>query len=404
MEALRKGTNAGGAGPMSNVAFGNHTKKTQSNPTKRAYLKGGCVLLKRAEKKMGCSVDLIDAFIGLFEGPNLVYRPATTRLYQQQIKALIARNLYDGELTRERATAGFAKIKALLIARRGPCPKRTSRRKLKEASYEEFRKILADFVRRARLPGGLDRTDTVLVMMVKTGPYLGLRPCEWLNANVVGHTLEISNAKRGNGGSISDVRSIQLTSLPPNVVKLVSGLIDELRLLFAESNKSWRRILGRLGERLARVCARIGIRRWSLYTTRHVAIASWKKAGLSNGEIAALAGHRSTRTARQHYAGRRHGWKADFACARLDPALVAVTAALNRAKPLCVLGSSESKSTVRVSSEPAHETGALAFHATVFEMKDERLKVVTVEETVTASSPAEDPNSEANEAPAFGIS
>jgi hypothetical protein len=81
-----------------------------------------------------------------------------------------------------------------------------------------------------------------------------------------------------------------------------------------------------------------------------------------------------------------------------------VTAALNRAKPLCVLGSSESKSTVRVSSEPAHETGALAFHATVFEMKDERLKVVTVEETVTASSPAEDPNSEANEAPAFGIS
>ena len=156
----------------------------------------------------------------------------------------------------------------------------------------------------------------------QTGPYLGLRPCEWLNANVVVNTLQISTAKRGNGDSINDVRSIQLTSLPPNVVKLVSGLIDELRLLFAESNKSWRRILGRLGERLARVCARIGIRRWSLYTIRHVAVASWKKAGLSNGEIAALAGHSSTRTARQHYAGGRHGWKADFACARLDPALL----------------------------------------------------------------------------------
>jgi hypothetical protein len=46
----------------------------------------------------------------------------------------------DGELTHERARSGFADIKALLIARRGPSPKRTSRGKLKSGTYAEFRK------------------------------------------------------------------------------------------------------------------------------------------------------------------------------------------------------------------------------------------------------------------------
>jgi integrase len=305
------------------------TKPTCTNDTVRAYLKRGFVLLARAHVIMTGPGDVIDAFHTLFNDPDLVYRPATTRLYQQQIKAVIARKLSDGEINRERAISGFADIKALLLARRGPCPKRTSRAKLKAATYAEFRKITADFARRARLPAGLDRTDTVLSCMVKVGPFTGLRPYEWLRATITDHKLRVVNAKSANGRALGEVREISLGGLPPKIVKLVSLLIRQLPLLFAEAGNDWRKILGRLGERLARVCARIGLPRWSLYTTRHVAIASWKRAGLSDAEIAALTGHSSTRTARQHYAGGRHGWTAEFACARPDPDIVAAIVAHN---------------------------------------------------------------------------
>jgi hypothetical protein len=162
----------------------------------------------------------------------------------------------------------------------------------------------------------------VLAMLVKVGPYLGLRPCEWTHASLAGETLTVVNAKTGNGRGLGELRIIALGGLPRKIIKLVERLIRQIRLLFAEVGSDWRKMLGRLGERLARVCARIRTRRWSLYTTRHLAIANWKRAGLSDAEIAALAGHSSTRTARQHYAAGRHGWTAEFACARPDPALV----------------------------------------------------------------------------------
>lgn len=70
---------------MGKPAFVTDTKPTRSNDTKRSYLKGGFVLLARARKTMtGPPGDVIDAFRALFGDTNLVYRPASTRLYQQQ--------------------------------------------------------------------------------------------------------------------------------------------------------------------------------------------------------------------------------------------------------------------------------------------------------------------------------
>lgn len=62
-----------------------------------------------------------------------------------------------------------------------------------------------------------------------------------------------------------------------------------------------------LRPRLARVCKRCGVRRVSLYTLRRVGIAT-AKAWMTPAEVAAAAGHASTRTAPAHYAKRRHGW------------------------------------------------------------------------------------------------
>ena len=46
--------------------------------------------------------DVVDAFLIFFEDPSLVFRPVTTRAYQQQVKAVIGRKLQDGELSQER--------------------------------------------------------------------------------------------------------------------------------------------------------------------------------------------------------------------------------------------------------------------------------------------------------------
>jgi len=319
---------------MPKRAFLTDTKPTRTNETTRSYLKGGLVLLARALKRMTGPGDVIDAFRQLFEDPKLTYRPATTRTYQQQIKAVIARKLYDEELGRERAISGLAELKALLKARRGPCPKRASRKKLKAGTHVEYRRLLADFADRVRLSGGLDRTDIVLSMLIKVGPFFGLRPCEWLHATILDNELKVVNAKGGNGRAMGKVRAIGIASLPRKIVKSAHLLIEQIPLLLAEVCGDWRKILGRLGERLARICARIEIQRWSLYTTRHVAIATWKSAGLSDAEIAALAGHSSTRTARQHYAGGRHGWTPEFACARPDPDLVESIVARNSMVPV----------------------------------------------------------------------
>ena len=146
----------------------------------------------------------------------------------------------------------------------------------------------------------------------------------------------------------------------------MSHLIGQFRLLFAEAGGNWRKILGRLGERLARVCARLEICRWSLYTTRHVAIANWKRAGLSDAEIAALAGHSSTRTARQHYAGGRHGWTAEFACARPDPDLVAAIVAHNGVTTAPVSAKKETMSVVPArAAAPANISGSSALPAAI---------------------------------------
>lgn len=50
-------------------------------------------------------------------------------------------------------------------------------------------------------------------------------------------------------------------------------------------------------ERLAPICRRLGLTRILLYTLRHVAIATWKRAKVGRVTIAAMAGHISVKTA-----------------------------------------------------------------------------------------------------------
>ena len=70
---------------------------------------------------------------------------------------------------------------------------------------------------------------------------------------------------------------------------------------------SWKKLHDRLASRLARICKTLGIPRVSLYTLRHVGMAT-AKTWMAPVEVAAASGHASIRTATSHYAKCRTGW------------------------------------------------------------------------------------------------
>jgi integrase len=272
--------------------------------------------------------DAADALAAIFMDPALVLSAATTRLYRRAVIALLADHFEKGIMTAQRVEEGISLISALLLERRGrPVPRRTSARKCKNGTEQEYRAILTDFKRRVRSKGHFDRWDGILSKLILIGPFLGLRPCEWLTARLVDGMLIVKNAKYGNGRAPGPTRTLTLSNLPAAIRDNVADVVDGMQSL--ANGREWGLVLRVMGERLARVCSRLRIRRWSLYTLRHVAEATWKKAGKSLAEIAALSGHISTRTARKHYAGGRHGWSPKFACALPDVSLIVIIEAYN---------------------------------------------------------------------------
>lgn len=145
-------------------------------------------------------------------------------------------------------------------------------------------------------------TDVIASLFVLVASHSGFRPREMVGARLEGTILFVRNAKRKPGQD--EERGFDLSGLPSDVliaVELLIRLVPEFPSRLAY--KAWAKDVA---EALARACKRAGIRRLSLYSFRHLALATWKKAGLTGQDIALLAGHISENSAR-HYAGARHG-------------------------------------------------------------------------------------------------
>lgn len=303
--------------------------QTRTATTEAEYRAGGCLLLARAIRNAPHAVDPVDALQILFSRPDQILRPSTTRTYYAHVSAILSQLAEGGKISFERAATGRANIAELLKERRGKAQKRTSAKKNKQPSYEEYTALYEDILQKIQSRQKRDLTDKVLGLMFGVAPYVGLRPVEWLTAKVVNSSLVVANAKTTNGRAPGVERRIDLSGAPPAVLSVARRLIAGMQKL-SPSQAHWRRLLKVLDERLARDCARLKISRWSISIFRQIAQASWKKAGFSEAVIAALAGHISTRTSRNHYAGGRHGWNADFAVASPDPGLVAQICLHNR--------------------------------------------------------------------------
>ena len=234
-------------------------------------------------------------------------QPSTTRLYRAQISAVILKDVENEDLDVERAREGLFVLSELLIKRRGRPECRGSRKKVINPTRAELAAVAAYVAQGLRKRTSVDLLETALLLLLALGPTLGLRPIEWTRAAIDEEKLTILNAKSTNGRANGPVREFLRHDLPPKVDQFAGTLIAIMKTLM-ERVGNWRRLLGQIAERLARICARLEIRRLCLYSLRHICLANAEAIGFSDAERAALAGHRSKNTARRHYAGAKHGW------------------------------------------------------------------------------------------------
>jgi integrase len=272
----------------------------RSPKTDDAYAKRGRQQLKRAQAKYPDAEDAVDALSQLYAQPDLTLRSSSTRTYKAAMIYTLEGEVDEGRLERQRALDGIEEISRLLIQRRGRPKPRTSRLKYLEITEEEFALISDDLRQRAEKA---DTLDMMLRLLLESSARTGARPSELLHARLVGRMLLVLNGKNSHGRAPGITRRIALERMSEPLLKATSCLLATIKLLVAKYG-SVERVCRILSERLARVCKRLGLVRFSLYALRHVAIATWKRAGLDPIEIAALAGHISTRTAWRSYAPR----------------------------------------------------------------------------------------------------
>jgi hypothetical protein len=308
-------------------------KPTRTAATAAAYLKEGWRHLKRAQKRYPNIADPLEALLVDVEEDTSVLTDATCRKYKQEYLAVIDA-LLDGRADAGDLRAGSVDRVIIALRRRSGTPeKRTSRLKVTNATEEEALTVLRYVVKRAR---GKKNAHLLcmLGLFIYLVPRLGCRPVEWCSAqvDVKDLTLTVLNAKATNGRAGFASRTIPLHRFDPRIVEaaaLFAQYIPESMARFKDF-EHWRNALAEL---LARCCKASELeRRLSLYSFRNVAMATWKKAGATPWEIAALAGHASPRTARIHYAGAGDGWNIDIPAA--DPERVAALQAAHEQRAL----------------------------------------------------------------------
>lgn len=265
------------------------TIKTEADYAKRA------MQLFQQAKREDASVNNLADVVGWFCRQHARWAPSTVRQYRA---ALLYDLASDATPFGDRPTLSEA-LGAGPRAKDGG-PKRTSSRKRKSLRIEEFTKLLEFFNQ------SIHADDKLILGFVALGAALFLRPIEYLSAEVIGTTIIVQNAKSTNGRANGVERERDLSTMPPGTLDNLKTFLVALKRAL-EHTGDWRRLRDRLAARLARVCKKLGIGRVSLYTLRHVGIAT-AKTWMTPIEVAASAGHGAVRTATSHYAKRRTGW------------------------------------------------------------------------------------------------
>lgn len=152
--------------------------------------------------------------------------------------------------------------------RRPEAERRTSAKKRKSLKPLELRAVCEKLPKRAR------GEDTLLLKLLANNVTFGLRPREYEGALVGEIYLVVQNAKATNGRALSATRELALERLSEGQLKSLQGLIEDMEAAAAGDVVA---LIDRLGARLRRVCKSLKIVPFSLYTTRHQAIANKRR-------------------------------------------------------------------------------------------------------------------------------
>lgn len=268
---------------------------TRTEVTTACYRERYHNLCVMAEREAGAGRD-INEVIAWFCRQDCRWAASTIRQYRAALRcALELTRLHPS--VRERLERLMAKGPAPRVSG----PKRTSARKRKSFSPQEFSRLI-QYLRRTRRPD-----DALIAPFLGFGILLFLRPSEYLQACIEGNILYVKNAKSTNGRGNGEYRARDLAPLGEAPIGKLDLFLRNLRKA-VDAAGGWRVLHGRLAARLARACRTLNIRRVSLYTLRHVGMAT-AKLHLGAREVAAAAGHASVATTTSHYAKRRTGWR-----------------------------------------------------------------------------------------------
>jgi len=190
----------------------------------------------------------------------------------------------------------------LVERKKGEFPLSTSQKKAKRIRKEDFDLLITTLVNQ-------DKTyDIAIANWLVSGLITGARPSEWFGAKLKGQSLTLPNGKYNEQRSCGKSRTIYLKdTLDTNVYDVIQSHIKlvndfESKSLFDDFYESCRKRLYVVNkfiwpDKKKNIC---------LYSTRHQFSANAKK-GENCINVAALMGHRSSKTATEHYLRSQHG-------------------------------------------------------------------------------------------------
>ena len=149
----------------------------------------------------------------------------------------------------------------------------------------------------------------------------GWRPGEVVEMRLEGNMLRAPAEKNTNERGLRDICEIALDQYPPHLILKLGRWIADTEH-WADECGGRSKLRDRVRARVARACKELKIKRISLYTLRHLAIACMKASGLSREEIAVIINHASDRTASEKYGKARTGIRRAKKIFRFDRNLI----------------------------------------------------------------------------------
>jgi hypothetical protein len=245
-------------------------------------------------------------------------RPATYYLYKASAIQVLRDDFDAGTLSAERAeklTQPLRDLDSKLIGS-SVSKKRTSAGRKRHIGPEVHARLIAVAAFNHH------PTSQNLAIMTEYGVDLGLRPCEYIGAELEGRTLWIRAAKVSgvNARGLDERRPIELLdAFDETDLETLSGLFARLNVELAAAGGNRTKFVRRYAATMRSVRRQVpkakGV---TMYTARHQCRANWARAGYPSAEIAALMGHGSEQTNKDNYGRTNKGWTPEWGSKPID--------------------------------------------------------------------------------------